>query len=364
MYSIVMVAAMTAAPATPDWGFKHGGCYGCYGGGCYGGGWSSCHGCYGGGGCWGGGGWGSGCWGGGGWCGHGGVSVHSGCYGSGWGCHGSLHPVAPYAGLAFSGCHGQGAYYTGCMGYGSYYMSGSPTYMVPTGGFAAPIPGGATATPGIGSGTGTPGSGAGTGSPGTGGSGGKSGGGAGTPGGPGGISVPGTPVLIGGLPANRAQVIVLAPAGAKLFAEGEATSLTGTERVFLTPELATGRDYTYTLKLENGTEATTRPIVVRAGHRTVVDFTARAETVSTPVTVNLPAKAKLFVDGVPTAVEGGTRTFRTPELAKGKAFTYEFRAEVDKDGTTEVVSKKVTFTAGEAVTVDFVAPAADRTALK
>jgi uncharacterized protein (TIGR03000 family) len=188
-------------------------------------------------------------------------------------------------------------------------------------------------------------------------------GGSTTPGGPGGISVPGTPVLIGGLPANRGQVVVLAPANAKLFADGEATSLTGTERVFLTPELSAGRDYQYTLKVENGTEATTKQAIVRAGHRTVVDFTGPAgEKVTTPVTVNLPAKAKLFVDGVPASTAGGTHTFRTPDLEKGKPFVYEFRAEVEKDGTTEVLSKKVTFTAGEPVTVDFNEPAAVRTA--
>jgi uncharacterized protein (TIGR03000 family) len=170
-------------------------------------------------------------------------------------------------------------------------------------------------------------------------------------------------VQVGGLPANRAQVVVLAPAGAKLFAEGEATTLTGTERVFLTPELAAGRDFQYTLKLENGTESTTKQIVVRAGHRTVVDFNG-ADRVTTPVTVNLPANAKLFVDGVPATVTGGTHTFRTPELVKGKAFTYDMRAEVDKNGTTEVVNKKVTFTAGEPLTVNFVEPAAVRTALK
>src|SRR5258707_1138442 len=120
MYSIVMVAAMTAAPATPDWCFKHGGCHGgchgtytscCGGWGCGGGwgGWS--HGCCGGWGC-------GGCCGGGGGC-HGTVTVH-GCCG-GWG-----HPVAPYAGLAFSGCTGQTPYYTGCMGYGNYYTPVGP----------------------------------------------------------------------------------------------------------------------------------------------------------------------------------------------------------------------------------------------
>lgn len=380
MYSVVMVAAMTVAPATPDWGFKQGGCYGCNGGGCWG---SSCYGCSGGG-CWGsscngcsGGCWGSGCHGGGfcGFCGGGGFCglFSHGCHGStscngcyGGGCCGGGYPVAPYASLAFSGCSGAGPYYTGCMGYGSYYTPAGPygvastviggTYVTPAGGYVAPVPVGSVDT------------GAGAGSAPAGGTGaksgtGSSGGGAGSAGGPGGnISVPGVPERVGSLPANRAQVVVLAPASAKLYAEGEATSLTGTERVFLTPELSAGRDFQYTLKVENGTESTSKQVVVRAGHRTVVDFNGGADRVSTPVMVNLPAKAKLFVDGVPAAVTGGTHTLNTPELVKGKAFTYEFRAEVDKDGTTEVVSKKVTFTAGEPVTVDFVEPTAVRTA--
>jgi uncharacterized protein (TIGR03000 family) len=298
---------------------------------------------------------------------HGTASVYSGCCGGGY-------PYAPYASLAFSGCHGAGPYYTGCMGYGSYYGPGAPggygyatpgmgaAYVTPGGGYVAPIPGGSVD---VGVGAGSAGTGAGAGTSGTGGKSGTGGtsGGTGSSGGTGNkISVPGTPFQVGGLPANRGQVVVLAPAGAKLYADGEATSLTGPERVFLTPELASGRDFQYTLKIENGTESTTKQVVVRAGHRTVVDFTAGAEQVTTPVTVNLPAKAKLFVDGIPAAVTGGTHTFRTPELAKGKAFTYDLRAEVDKDGTTEVVSRKVTFKAGEPVTVDFVEPAAVRTA--
>ena len=360
MYSVVLVVAMTAAPATPDWGMKHGSCYG-NGGGCYGGGWG-CGGCYGSG--WGfggcGGGWGGchgagwgfgGCHGGGG-C-HGVASVYSGC-GGGFG-----HPVAPYGGLAFGGCcGGHQAYYTGCMGYGSYYAPAAPVgyygmttvggvYQAPVGGFTPAIPAAGTA-PATGTGTsgGTPSGGS---APGAGGStGGKN------------VSAPGVPVQVGELPVNRAQVVVRAPASAKLFAEGQATSLTGTERVFLTPELSGNRDFQYTLKLEDGTETTTRQVVVRAGHRTVVDFTTPGEKASSAVTVNLPANAKLFVDGVPAMVAGGTKTFRTPELAKGKPFVYEFRAEVEKGGTPEVLSKKVTFNAGEPVTVDFVERTASR----
>ena len=72
------------------------------------------------------------------------------------------------------------------------------------------------------------------------------------------------------------------------------------------------------------------------------------------MTVNLPAKAKLFVDGVPASATGGSLTFRTPELTKGKAFTYEFRAEVEKtDGKSNVQTRSITFKAGEPISVDF-----------
>ena len=365
MYSMVLVAAMTAAPATPEWGFKHGGCYG-NGGGCYGyscgGGWGGCGGCWGGGGCHG---WGfGGCrggWGGchgGGWGCHGAVSVYSGCNG---GCYGG-HPVGPYAGLAFSGCHGAQPYYTGCGGYGSYvapvgpvgvgYGYGSGTVVVPGAGYGV---GPATGTVTPATGTGGTGGGSTGGSPGAGGSSTN----------PGGISAPGTPEAVGNLPANRAQVVVRVPAGARLFADGQATSLTGTERVFLTPELSAGRDFQYSLKVETEGGTDTKSILVRAGHRTVADFTTATEKAASPVTVNLPARAKLFVDGVAATATGGTHTFRTPELPRGQPFVYEFRAEVEQaDGKTEVVSKTVKFTAGEPVQVDFVEPTAVRTASK
>jgi len=94
MYSVVLMAAITAGSATQDccWGscnwcggghyavsYGCGGCYGCYGG--YGG-YGGCYGCYGGyGGCY-------GCYGGG--C--------VGCYG-GWACYGcqGVAPASPYA---------------------------------------------------------------------------------------------------------------------------------------------------------------------------------------------------------------------------------------------------------------------------
>lgn len=88
MYSVVLMAALTAAPATPGCHWRSHSCHGCYG--CYG--CSGCYGCY-------------------------------GCYGCGgcYGCYGC------------GGCYGcYGCYGAGCYGYGF------PVYVQPPGAPVAP----------------------------------------------------------------------------------------------------------------------------------------------------------------------------------------------------------------------------------
>jgi|SRR5262245_42560027 len=324
MYSIVMVAAMVAAPDTPDFFKKKGGCHGCSGG-CYGG----CSGCVGGGaGCFGGGchgGWGGGC--------HGGWG--GGCRG-GWGgsCHGCVGYMA--AGSCCGGCQG-GLSLGGCIssygppGTGCFGQHFSPFYSQSGYGYAEGSVPYFSVT--------------------------------------GSAVVLDVPVAVSTLPTDKAQVVVRVPADAKLFADGTATSLTGTERVFLTPALETGKDFQYSLKADytaNGeAKSVNKQVVVRAGHRTIVDFVAAPPgKASSPVTVTMPENAKLFVDGVSTAATGGKHTFRTPELTKGQPYVYEFRAEVDRDGKTETLTQKVSFRAGEPVTVNFTEADVTRTALK
>ncbi|MSR54023.1 MAG: TIGR03000 domain-containing protein [Gemmataceae bacterium] len=154
--------------------------------------------------------------------------------------------------------------------------------------------------------------------------------------------------------ADGAVVVVLMPATGKLIANGQPTEGKGTTRSFQTPVLAVGQEFRYEMQVEieedGNTRTLTKQVMVRAGHSTTVDFT---EKVNTAVTVTLPAKAKLLVDGTDTLMTGGTHTFNTPVLAKGQAFSYKFRAEIEKDGKMEVVTQDVSFKAGEAVTVDF-----------
>jgi uncharacterized protein (TIGR03000 family) len=106
---MVLMAALTAGTATPEWGWR--GCHGCHGcWGCHGCSGYGCHGCYGYGcygcyGCWGYGGgyggWGYGCY---------------GCYGGCYGCYG--------------GCYGYGCY-------GCYANGGGSKQMKPADGGGA-----------------------------------------------------------------------------------------------------------------------------------------------------------------------------------------------------------------------------------
>lgn len=103
MYSVVLMAALTAGVDTPSFGHGcHGGgwgghgCHGyggCYGS-CYGGGWGCYGSCCGGGwGCYGGWGYGGCC--GGGWGCYGGWGSCYGCYGGAWGVPGASYQIMP-----------------------------------------------------------------------------------------------------------------------------------------------------------------------------------------------------------------------------------------------------------------------------
>jgi uncharacterized protein (TIGR03000 family) len=74
---------------------------------------------------------------------------------------------------------------------------------------------------------------------------------------------------------------------------------------------------------------------------------------SARLTVELPAAAKLFVDGAEVAGTGATRNFHTPELAADGTFFYDLRAEVEVNGAVQTEEKRVVVRAGETVTTSF-----------
>ncbi len=71
------------------------------------------------------------------------------------------------------------------------------------------------------------------------------------------------------------------------------------------------------------------------------------------IEVNLPAEAKLTVDGNPTRSTSDRRTFITPALEAGVSFVYTLRAEIVRDGQNAVQSQDVTVRAGETTQVSF-----------
>jgi uncharacterized protein (TIGR03000 family) len=105
------------------------------------------------------------------------------------------------------------------------------------------------------------------------------------------------------------------------------------------------------------------PIVIPA----VEDCCGATPTVTTPAVptsasptespanlkIDLPADAKLYVDGQLVPGGGATRTFATPKLPAGRSFAYEMRAEISMDGSTVTEEMKVVVHAGDDVTKSF-----------
>jgi uncharacterized protein (TIGR03000 family) len=77
--------------------------------------------------------------------------------------------------------------------------------------------------------------------------------------------------------------------------------------------------------------------------------------ISAPATivVSLPADARLTVDGAPTNSGSDRRTLFTPELEFGATYVYTMRAEVIRDGRTQVQTQDVTVRGGETSAVQF-----------
>lgn len=77
------------------------------------------------------------------------------------------------------------------------------------------------------------------------------------------------------------------------------------------------------------------------------------ETTRGRVQVRLPADAKLFVEGKPLSVTNGERTFVTPPLPSDREAVYAFKVEYTRDGETVAHTRKVRVRAGATTLVDF-----------
>lgn len=81
--------------------------------------------------------------------------------------------------------------------------------------------------------------------------------------------------------------------------------------------------------------------------------------------VNVPADAKVFVNGQATTSTGESRQYVSRSLSEGASYTYEVRAELVRNGKVEQVTKTVDVRAGQTsqLAFDFEAAPAVETAL-
>src|SRR5262245_3577185 len=86
-------------------------------------------------------------------------------------------------------------------------------------------------------------------------------------------------------PAGTGQPIsidVRVPADAAVSIDGYQTRSTGESRRYVTPPLAAGKDYSYTLTVTAGGKTVTRTITVRAGAANAFDLRADFQTAAAP----------------------------------------------------------------------------------
>jgi uncharacterized protein (TIGR03000 family) len=62
--------------------------------------------------------------------------------------------------------------------------------------------------------------------------------------------------------------------------------------------------------------------------------------------VQLPAEARLLINGRPTRSTSPRRVFTSPPLRPGRAYYYTLKATLNRDGKTEVARKRVRVRAG------------------
>jgi uncharacterized protein (TIGR03000 family) len=178
-------------------------------------------------------------------------------------------------------------------------------------------------------------------------------------------------------PPAEGKVVVDVPSDATLYIDGQKSKMTSGRRTFVSPVLQGDATYFYDLTAEvvrDGEKKTeTRRVMLRAGQVSRVDFrdlglaeepVAAAAAAPAIVTVRVPEKARLLIDGKATSLTSNVRKFETPTLTPGKTYYYTLTAEVDRDGETLSQTRRVLLQAGKKVSVTFdqLKPAATDTA--
>ncbi len=150
---------------------------------------------------------------------------------------------------------------------------------------------------------------------------------------------------------STATIKVQVPEGATVVVNDTPTKSTGSERSYVSRGLKSGMTYTYKFEVTYkpaGQDAVTEEKVVQLSAGDVIplsfgetqEATAIAEEtepVETKLTVDVPAKAKVYLLGSQTKQTGAQRTYTTTQLKAGESWDgYQIRVELERDGKTLV----------------------------
>ena len=80
------------------------------------------------------------------------------------------------------------------------------------------------------------------------------------------------------------------------------------------------------------------------------------------IDVRVPGNAEVLIDGQKTNQAGTMREFVTPALDPGQEFSYDIRARWTENGQEVDRHRKVTFHAGDRLTVNLMAPQGSQSA--
>ena len=172
-------------------------------------------------------------------------------------------------------------------------------------------------------------------------------------------AIPATPMLddsTSTVPADGGLLVVQVPADARITVNGAATSSQGAVRRFLSRGLAAGKNYEFVVRMaverDGKTEEATKVVKLTAGERSEVSFVANtaATPAKTSLTLNVPAEARVWLAGNPTASSGAVRHFETASLASGQTWrNYEIKVTTVVDGKEATISKVIDLAAGDRI---------------
>jgi uncharacterized protein (TIGR03000 family) len=122
------------------------------------------------------------------------------------------------------------------------------------------------------------------------------------------------------------------------------------------PYSATYPDYNATYP-DPGAYNVIAPQTTVSGYPAAEPAPAPVPATAARLTIQLPADARLWIDGQPTVQTGAVRTFETPaNLDPGRRYTYQLHAEWSVNGQVVSRDRDVSFQAGNQSIVNMIVP--------